>query len=173
MARKRLRPKRIILVAAVAEENRCIGRKMDVPWHIPEDLKRFKRLTIGQPVIMGRLTFYSVIAQLGRPLPARRSLVLTRRGALVDYPKIETFASLSAALAAVASEDNAFIIGGGQVYAESLSLADRMELTIVDGSWEGDTFFPEYAHLLGPEFERTAEQRRDGFSFETWNRRPR
>ncbi|MDE2835123.1 MAG: dihydrofolate reductase [Bacteroidota bacterium] len=159
-------------MAAVAKKNRCIGKDMGVPWHIPEDLGRFKRLTMGQPVIMGRCTFYSVINQLGRPLPARRSLVLTRRGPLADYPQIETFVSLEDALAAAEEEESVFIIGGGQVYAESLTLADRMELTIVDGSWEGDTFFPEYEHLLDADFERTAIERRDGYAFETWERRP-
>lgn len=164
------RPQQITIVVALAEENRCIGRDMEVPWHIPEDLKRFKQLTIGRSVIMGRRTYYSVIRQLGRPLPARRSLVLTRQGPLPDYPEIETFVSLPAALNAVDEEDNVFIIGGGQVYAEALPIADRMELTVVDGGWEGDTFFPKYSHLLGTQFERTASERREGFTFETWDR---
>ena len=166
------RPCRIIIIVAVAKGNRCIGKDNDVPWHIPEDLRRFKRLTIGSPVIMGRRTSDSIINQLGHPLPARRSLVLTRRGLLDGCSDIEAHSSLPAALAAVETEDKVFILGGGQVYAKALPLADRLELTIVDGSWSGDTFFPEYEHLLEKEFECSAAVPRDGYTFETWDRRP-
>lgn len=120
---------------------------------------------------MGRRTFDSIIEQLGQPLPARRSLVLTRMGVLHGYPEIETFASFPAALSVVKAEDKVFILGGGEVYREALPLTDRMELTIVDGHFDGDTFFPEYEHLLGTEFERAAAEPRDGYTFETWDRR--
>ena len=163
-------PRQIVIVAALAKENRCIGRDMEVPWHIPEDLRHFKKLTVGGSVIMGRRTFYSVINQLGKPLPARRSLVLTRQGPLADYPQVETFASLPAALDAVRTDHTAYVIGGGQVYAEALPLATRLELTIVDGREEGDTFFPEYAHLLDTEFIQSKSIPKEGFCFETWDR---
>lgn len=120
---------------------------------------------------MGRRTFDSITQQLGQPLPARRSLVLTRKKALDGYPEIETFDSFAAALSVAEAQDKVFILGGGEVYREALPVTDRMELTIVDGHWDGDTFFPEYEHLLGKEFERTAAEPRDGYTFETWDRR--
>ena len=160
-------------MAAVARSNRVIGRDMDVPWYLPEDLKRFKRKTTGHPVIMGRRTFESIAIQLGGPLPARRSLVLTRRGPLKGFPQVETLNSLPAALAAVQGEETVFILGGGEVYAASLPLADRMELTMVDGQHEGDTYFPPFEHLLDSEFELEKRQPREGYTFESWVRRPK
>ena len=163
----------IIVIAAVAKEDRCIGKAMGVPWHLSEDLKRFKQMTLGSPVIMGRRTFESILDSLGTPLPGRRSLVLTSRGPLDGSPDIETFTSLSAALEAVKNEDKVFISGGSQVYGEALDrdLVDRLELTIVEGFWKGDTFFPPYEHLLGTVFEQVDAQPKDGYTFETWIRR--
>jgi dihydrofolate reductase len=161
----------IVLIAAVAEENRVIGKGMDLPWHIPEDLKRFKRLTTGHPLLMGRKTFESIVHQFGGPLPDRRLVVLTSRGELPEYPDVEAYASVDAALEALEGEDTVYIGGGEAIYEQFLPKADRLELTLVEGSYDGDTYFPEYEPLVGDVFEVTAVDPRDGFRFVTLERR--
>ena len=161
----------IVIIAAVAEKNRVIGREMDLPWHLPEDLKRFKRLTSGHPLLMGRRTYASILHQFGGPLPNRRNVVLTSKGALPEYPEAEVYPSAEAALAALGEEGRIFIGGGATLYAQFLRRADRMELTLVEGTYEGDTFFPPFEHLVGPVFEVAAEERHDGFRFVTYRRR--
>jgi dihydrofolate reductase len=160
----------IVLIAAVAEDNRVIGKDKDLPWHIPEDLKRFKRLTTGHPLLMGRTTFESIVHQFGGPLPDRRLVVLTSRGALPDFPDVEAYASIDAAMNALADEDRVFIGGGEAVYEQFLPKADRLELTLVEGRYDGDTYFPEYEPLIGDVFEVTAEDTHDGFRFVTFER---
>jgi dihydrofolate reductase len=160
----------IVLIAAVAEDNRVIGNDKDLPWHIPEDLKRFKRLTTGHPLVMGRVTFESIVHQFGGPLPDRRLVVLTSRGALPNYPDVEAYASIDAAMDAVAGEDRVFIGGGEAIYEQFLPRADRLELTLVEGTYEGDTHFPRYEHLVGDVFEVTHDDPRDGFRFVTFER---
>ena len=160
----------LVLVAALAEKNRVIGRGKDLPWHLPEDLKHFKRLTLDRPLVMGRTTFESIVHQFGGPLPRRQHLVLTRHGPLADFPDIPTFASIPDALNAVTDEPVVCIGGGANVYAQMLDRADRLELTLVEGDYDGDAFFPEYEHLIGPVFEQTAEEQHDGFRFVTYVR---
>ena len=161
----------IVLIAAVAEENRVIGKDKDLPWHIPEDLKRFKRLTTGHPLLMGRRTFESIVHQFGSPLPDRRTVVLTSKGELPEYPDVEAYASIETALEALNGEDTVFIGGGEAVYEQFLPRADRLELTLVEGDYEGDTYFPEYEHLVGNTFEITRDDPRDGFRFVTFERK--
>lgn len=132
-----MKPK-IILIAAVAK-NRAIGLNNQLLWRLPEDLKRFKALTLGHPILMGRKTFES----LGRPLPGRRNLVVSR------HPEwraegAEVFSSLDAAIAACVGLDKVYVIGGAEVYRQALPLADAMELTEVDDAPVGDVFFPEF-----------------------------
>ncbi len=128
----------ISLIAAVAR-NGVIGGNNEMPWHIGEDLKRFKAITSGHPVVMGRKTFES----LGRALPNRRNIVITRNGAY-EAPGAEVAASLEEALALFAPEEEVFIIGGGEIYRQALPLAGRMYLTWVDTDVEGDTSFPDF-----------------------------
>lgn len=163
----------IVIIAAVAEKNRVIGRGNDLPWHLPEDLRRFKRLTLGYPMIMGRRTFESIVHQFGRPLSNRRLLVVTSKGQVDGYPDIEAFASVEDALEAARGAERVFIGGGATIYKQFLNMADRLELTIVEGDFEGDTFFPPYEHLVGDVFEKTAEDERDGFRFVTYERAAR
>lgn len=160
----------IVLIAAVAEANRVIGLENRLPWSIPEDLKRFKRLTTGYPMIMGRRTFESLVDEFGGPLPNRRLLIVTSQGEIAGYPDIETFADPEAALAAAQGASRVFIGGGATVYEQFLERADRWELTLVEGNYQGDTFFPRYEHLIGGAFRRAAEDRRDGFRFVTYER---
>ncbi len=161
----------IVLVAAIAEKNRLIGRGDDLPWHIPEDLKHFKRLTTGQALLMGSRTFRSIVNQFGRPLPDRRTIVLTSKGAVPGYPEIEAYPSIGAALEATADIPVLFIGGGSTVYAPFLPRADRLELTLIEGDYEGDVYFPPYEHLIPEVFTLTNEERHDGFRFVTLTRR--
>jgi dihydrofolate reductase len=125
-------------LVVAASSNNVIGRDGGLPWHLPDDLRHFKRLTTGKPVIMGRNTFESI----GRPLPDRRNIVMTRDpGYVADG--CEVVSSVGDAVDLVAGEPEAMIIGGGQVYRDFLPLADRIYLTRVQAEVEGDTFFPE------------------------------
>ena len=131
----------IEIVAAMAE-NRVIGRGGDLPWRLPADLKHFKNLTTGHAVIMGRKTFESI----GRALPHRRNIVVTRNPAW-RADGVETVHSLDDAIEAVRAsglDERAFIIGGEQLFRESLPMADRFYLTLVHARPEGDVFFPEF-----------------------------
>lgn len=127
----------ISLIVAMAE-NRVIGRNGTLPWHLPKDLKRFKKLTVGHSILMGRKTFESI----GRPLPKRRSLVLSSDPSYRP-PGAEVFGDLATALAATAREPEVFVIGGARVFADTLPLAHRLYLTLVHAAIEGDVRFPE------------------------------
>ena len=161
----------LVIIAAVAEKDRLIGKGLDLPWRLSEDLKRFKRLTMGHPLVMGRRTFESLVHQFNGPLPGRRLIVLTSQGPFADYPDIETYPDIEAALEALAEVDVVFIGGGAAVYEAFLPLADRMELTLVEGDYEGDTYFPPFEHLVGVDFEIIGEDPRDGFRFVTYVRK--
>lgn len=127
----------ISTIVAVAE-NGVIGNKNALLWHISEDLKHFKAVTSGHPVIMGRKTFES----LGRPLPNRTNVVITRQR--IEIPGCTVVHSLSEALALFSEDEEVFIIGGAQIYAEALPLSDCFYLTRVMHPYQGDTSFPEW-----------------------------
>jgi len=147
---------RLALIAAVAR-NRGIGYKGELPWRLPEDMRRFKQITTGHAVLLGRKTFEA----LGRPLPNRRNVVLTHRA----LPGIETYAAVDAALAALADEQRVFVIGGGEVYAQLLDKADEMFLTHVHRAVTADAFFPPFEHLIGTRFREVFRDDREDFSF--------
>jgi dihydrofolate reductase len=129
---------RISLIAAL-DRNYAIGRAGAMPWHLPDDLKRFKQLTLGKPVLMGRKTALAI----GRVLPGRRNLVLTR-GASAPFAQQEPVASLQAAIAA-AEGDELCVIGGGEVYALALPHAMHLHLTWIETAAEdADAFFPRF-----------------------------
>ena len=155
----------------MAEKDRLIGKGLDLPWRLSEDLKRFKRLTMGHPLVMGRRTFNSLVHQFGGTLPGRRLVVLTSQGAYPGYPEVETYASIDTALAALADAEVIFIGGGAAIYEQFIPLADRMELTLVEGHYEGDAYFPPFEHLIDTDFEVVDEDRRDGFRFVTYVRK--
>ena len=152
---------KIALIAALTRK-RVIGKDGKLPWHISEDLKRFRALTTGHAVIMGRTTFES----LGRPLPNRRNVVITSH----TLRGVETYRSLPDALKALAGEERVFIIGGGQLFARAIDLADELFLTIVMKDFPGDTFFPPYEHLLGKQFRHIGHTDGDGFTFDDYAR---
>ena len=128
----------VTIIAAVGR-NRALGKNNDLIWHIPADLRRFKSLTRGHHVIMGRKTFES----LGRPLPKRTNIIISRNP---DY-KAEgciVVDSLERALEEAQADPNPFILGGGEIYRQALPLADLMDLTLVHEDFEADAFFPEF-----------------------------
>lgn len=133
------RAPRVTLVAALARDSRVIGADGDLPWRLPADLRRFKATTMGHPIVMGRKTWESI----GRPLPGRRNIVLSRR-AEFTAEGAEVVSSLDAALARAADADEVFVIGGEAVYEAALPRADRLLLTWVEGRFEGDAFFPAF-----------------------------
>jgi dihydrofolate reductase len=146
----------LALIAAVAE-NRVIGTEGKLPWHISEDLKRFKRLTMGHTIVMGRKTY----ASIGRPLPGRRNVVLTSH----PVPGAECHPTIDALLASLTAEPRVFIIGGATLYASFLDRADELYLTLVHREVPGDAFFPPFEHLLGTRFRESFREDHDGFSF--------
>jgi len=160
----------LVIIAAVGAENRVIGNDQDLPWHIPDDLKHFKTLTSGWPCLMGKRTFDSVVHQLGKPLPGRRNLVLTRSKTWPEWPDVEVFSSVDDALEAVSDVERVFVTGGAAIYDLFLGRADRLELTEVYGDHEGNVFFPAYRHLIGTKYEETRRDERDGFDFVTYER---
>jgi dihydrofolate reductase len=139
---------RINLIVAMAR-NRVIGIGNKMPWHLPADFAWFKRQTLGHPVIMGRKTFESI----GRPLPGRQNLVVTRNASW-RADGVEACASLDDALGRCRHEDDVFVIGGATLYGEALPRADRIFLTRVDATPEGDTWFPPIETADWREVER-------------------
>lgn len=157
----------LVIVAAVGVENRVIGNGLELPWHIPEDLRHFKRLTLGHPMIMGRRTFQSLVEQFGGPLKGRRHLVVTRNPDFTSE-QAEVFGSPDEALAAAGDVETVIIAGGASIYQQFLELADRMELTLVEGEHQGDVFFPKFEHLIGSRYRIARKYPRDGFTFVTY-----
>ena len=164
----------LCLIAALAR-NRVIGRDNQLPWHLPADLKHFKAKTLGKPIIMGRKTWDS----LGRPLPGRLNLVVTRQADLT-LEGAEVFTSLEAAVARAdqwAREqgvDELMLIGGAQLYEQALPAAERLYLTRVELTPEGDAWFPaveEAAWQITAREDHAAEGDTPAYSFESWARR--
>jgi dihydrofolate reductase len=135
----------MIALVVAHSENRVIGRDGGLPWHLPSDMRHFKEVTAGRPVIMGRKTYESIPERF-RPLPGRRNIVLSANGFTGEGA--EVFGDLAAALAA--GEGDRFVIGGGEIYRQALPHADRVHATVVEGVFDGDTFFPD---LLDAEWE--------------------
>ena len=132
----------IVLIAAVAR-NGAIGLDNDMPWRLPSDLKYFKALTLGKPVVMGRKTFES----LGRPLPGRPNIVISGNGFAAEgvevVPSLEKALERASALAGELGVGDVIVMGGGQIYAQAMELADRLEITEVQADPEADTHFPD------------------------------
>lgn len=153
---------RVTLIAAVAEGG-VIGRDGAIPWHVPGELARFKETTMGHPLVMGRKTFESI----GRPLPGRRCIVITRSLAW-RHPGVETAHSFAQALALAGPADEVFVAGGGQVYAEALPFAHRMILSEIPQDHEGDAHFPAWSPSQWREVSRTPYP---GYAVVTYERR--
>lgn len=149
----------MISLIVAHDQNRVIGYKNEMPWHLPGDLKYFKEMTMGKPVIMGRKTFESI----GKALPGRRNIVITRNAAYTA-DNVEVAESLETALALVQDEPEIMVIGGEQIFKLALALADRLYITEIDYAFEGDTYFPAYEgwQLVS---EREPVQAKEGYFF--------
>lgn len=162
------------LIAALAE-NRVIGIDNTMPWHLPGDFKYFKATTLGKPIIMGRKTWDS----LGRPLPGRLNIVVSRQAGLVlegaeVYPSLQAAIERAEAWAQANGAQELMLIGGAQLYALGLEQADRLYLTRVAARPEGDAFFPEYDQSqwqLASTIDNPAVGEAPAYAFEVWNRR--
>jgi dihydrofolate reductase len=148
-----------------------IGRRGGIPWHLPEDLARFRALTTGHPVVMGRKTWESLPDRF-RPLPERRNVVVTRTPTWTAEGA-DRAASLDEALQLLGGAERVFVIGGAALYAGALPLADELELTEVDLEVDGDAYFPEWDRGSFEEVSREAHVSEDGtpFAFVTYRRR--
>lgn len=156
-----------LAIIVAVDRNSGIGQNNQLPWHLPEDLAHFKRLTTGHPIVMGRKTFDSI----GRPLPNRRSIVVTRNPEW-HHEGAEAVTSLADAVALV-GDAPAFIIGGAQIFAEALGIADRLIVTHIDAQFDCDTFFPAIDPLVWQESERQAYDSASGLAYTivTYHRR--
>jgi dihydrofolate reductase len=159
----------IISLIAALSENRVIGREQGLPWHIPTDLKRFRKITSGHPVVMGRKTFDSV----GKPLPNRINVVISRNLNL-QIAGVQVVASLDDALRLFENTDEeVFVLGGGEIFNQAIGRADRLYLTKIHRAFDGDTYFPEFDLK---EFELTFDEFHEEavpFSFLDYKRRNR
>lgn len=158
-----------ISIIVAASVNNVIGINGQLPWHLPEDLRRFKAITMGKPMIMGRTTFESI----GRPLPGRRSIVMTRQADFAAagcavVPDVES------ALQAAGTVDEVVVIGGGEIYRQFLPFADRIYLTRVQADIDGDTKFPELDmrewQVVAVEEYPAGDERDIGFDIEILDR---
>lgn len=171
----------MVIIAAKGEDN-TIGIDGKIPWDIPEDLARFQRLTHGSPIIMGRKTYESIVERTGGPLNGRANIVLTHDPSRVEEASIDDtdLSSLgdvtpvhaamqtagAIAFAHYYDSDEIFVIGGATIYDQFLDVVDRLEITEVHESFDGDAHFPE----IGYRWEEVERDERDGFAFVTYKR---
>ena len=152
---------KISLIAAISDNN-VIGRDNKLPWHISTDLQRFKKLTLNHPIIMGRKTFGSI----GKPLPKRTNIIITRdkdykvEGAIVVHSIKE---AIETAQKSEHGKEEIFIIGGGQIFKEAIAFADKLYLTIVHVTIDGDAYFPDYSAFKKVTFQENGEG--DGYYY--------
>jgi dihydrofolate reductase len=160
----------MITIIAAAGENNSLGKDNDLVWYLPDDFKRFKELTSGNYILMGRKTFET----FPKPLPNRKHLIITRQE---DYQVPENcfvFDSIQSASDKVLSDNDIWIIGGGEIYKQSMGIADRIELTRVHSDFEADTFFPEIGEeweLVSEEYHPSDERHKYDFTYLTYDRR--
>jgi len=160
----------MVIIIAAAAENNTLGKDNRLLWHLPDDFKRFKQLTTAHYIIMGRKTFES----LPKLLPNRTHVVITRQGNFAADNCI-IVNSIENAIAAVPENEDAYIIGGGEIYALAMPLAEKIELTRVNHKFDGDTFFPEIDimewQLIETEYHSADEKHAYDFTFETYLKR--
>ncbi len=153
----------IITLIAAHDPNLVIGKEGGLPWRYPEDLKHFKKTTMGGTIIMGR----GVFEELNEiPLPGRKNIVLSTTQ---QYDNVDTYTSLEEALEST-NENEVYIIGGGVLYRDSLPLADKLIITEIHKEYEGDTYFPEYRDKIGSTWEETEREDLGELSFVTYER---
>jgi dihydrofolate reductase len=148
------------LICAVGDNN-CIGIKNKLPWNIPEDLKHFKDLTMGNTVLMGQKTFESILGYLGKPLPGRKTVIISNDENFTAPEGTRVMRSLDEVWEKLKNE-NVFVCGGASIYAQTINRVDTLYITHVHQSPDGDVFFPEIDKNIWHETER---EEHDGFSF--------
>lgn len=149
----------MIAIIAALDKNNAIGKDNDLPWYLPGDLAYFKQLTLGASVIAGRKTYQSIVARLGKPLPDRQNIVLSRKSFKADAGVV-VVNSIESALHR-ATHDRTFVIGGGQIYEQAIKQADRLYITEVDVAVDGDVFFPTIDKAIWREVSRAHNQADD------------
>jgi dihydrofolate reductase len=160
----------IVSIIAAMDRNRLIGNNNQLPWHLPADLAHFKKLTMGKPIIMGRKTYESI----GRPLPGRTNIVMTRSGDF--HPEgVMVASSLEQALEMAAGEEEVMVIGGSTIYQLALPAAERLYITYVDNSYEGDAWFPALDtgqwRVIASEEHAADEKNSSDYRFVTYERK--
>jgi len=159
----------ISIVVAISENN-AIGKNNQLLWHLPADLKHFKEITTGHPILMGRKTYDSI----GRPLPNRRNIVITRQQELV-IPGVEIVNSIAEAISLCAQEKEVFIIGGAEIYKSAIAFTNRIYLTIVHQHYEADAFFPALVldewQEIHQEYHPADEKNSVAYTFSTLERK--
>lgn len=160
----------IALIAAISK-NGIIGKENALPWYLPEDLKHFKMLTTGKIVLMGRKTFESILKRLGKPLPNRTNVIITRQGLALNDPRlslgdVKIYSSIDEALTHHAGEE-IMVAGGGEIFRQTIARADKLYITEVDQTVKGDVYFPRIDPRIWKETERETHT---GFSFVTYIR---
>lgn len=155
----------ISIIAAVAKNN-CIGKANDLPWYIPEDLKRFKELTTGKTVLMGSKTYESIVKRLGKPLPNRKNIVVSSDPNYKVAEGVLLYNSLDKAIETHKNED-LFIIGGASIYQQTIGKTDKLYITHVDKNVDGDAFFPK---IDSNKWRRVSEEPYTGFTFSVYER---
>lgn len=158
---------KISLILAKSKNN-VIGRNNQLPWHLPADLKHFKALTMGKPIIMGRKTYESI----GKALPGRRNIIISHQKNL-KIENGEVFSSIEAALSALKTASEVMIIGGANLYQQFIDRAESIYMTVIDAEFEGDTFFPPLLpqwKLLAEEKFLADDKNRYGYCFQVWER---
>lgn len=146
------------------DKKRGIGKDLQIPWYLPEDLKRFKNLTLNQNLVMGSKTFQSIIEKLGKPLPKRNTIILTRK---LDFPQYETCQVFNDLESILKNIPSAWIAGGGEIYKEFLPYTNELYLTEVEADYDCNIFFPE---LSTKEWELTYEEQKEGFKYLNYKR---
>lgn len=146
------------------DPNLVIGKEGELPWHFSEDLKFFKRTTMGSPILMGRGVFEELNE---KPLPGRKNVVLSRSK---SYDHVSTFKSIDDALDYLSDQEQVFIIGGGEIYKQTIDRVDELIITKVKKEYEGDTYFPEYRDEIGEIWKEVWREDHEEFSFVKYER---
>lgn len=141
------------------DPNLVIGKDGELPWHFSEDLKFFKKTTMGSPILMGRGVFEELNE---KPLPGRKNVVLSRSR---SYDHVTTFSSIDEALDYLSDQEQVFIIGGGEIYKQTIDRVDELIITQVKREYEGDTHFPEYRDKIGEVWEEVWREDHEKFTF--------
>jgi dihydrofolate reductase len=154
----------IILGPVAVAKNDIIGGDNDLPWYLPEDLKHFKEITMGKTVLMGRKTYDSIVKRLGKPLPGRVNVVITRQADFVVPPSVLVFHEIGQALDAL-QHDDVYVIGGAQIFAAALPRAEKIYMTHVHNDYKGDVYFPK---VDWADWQKIDEQPHDEYTFATY-----